>query len=57
MPTYVQPVSFSAQSLLAPDIAVQQQQAQRQSDLAAALRQMSLEPIDAGKGNGVGGEV
>ena len=51
MPTYVQPVSFSAQSLLAPDIAVQQQQAQRQSDLAAALRQMSLEPIDAGKGN------
>ena len=52
MPTNIQNVSFtSPQALLAPDLSVEQQQAQRQSDLAAALRQMSLEPIDAGKGN------
>lgn len=52
MPTNIQNVSFaSPQALLAPDLSVEQQQAQRAQDLAAALRQMSMEPIDAGKGN------
>ena len=48
----IQNVSFmSPQAMIAPDLSVQQQQQQRQSDLAAALRQMSFDPIDAGKGN------
>ena len=51
MPTYVQPVSFSAQSLIAPDVVVQQQQNERQQQLAAALRNMSFEPIEANGGN------
>ena len=44
---------LSPQALIAPDQAVEQQQVQRQSELAAALRQMSMEPIDASNGGNI----
>ena len=46
-----QDIGFSNPAMLiAPDIAVQQQQLDRQRAIAAALQQQSLEPIDGGRG-------
>jgi hypothetical protein len=53
MPTNIQNVSFmSPQALLAPDLSVEQQQVQRQMNLAAALREQAMGSIDnPGGGN------
>lgn len=42
---------FSPEAMIAPDVAVQQLQLQRQQALIDALRQQSMQPIDPGRGS------